>query len=171
MPPLKWLVAALGNPQQGADGFGSAVADRLQREGDLPDGVDLVDAHTDLLAHLDRFADYDRVVLVDAVLSDGSGGVAVFDEAAFARWDADAPDCHSISPLVAVKLFRQLYPASRTRIALVALCVDEVRLGAGASEDRVEAGAQAVKRLLRNDPLDPWTDPPHPPPPGARRET
>ena len=147
MAPLKWLVAALGNPQQGADGFGPAVADRLRRTRGLPDTVDLVDANTDLLAHLDRFAEYDRVVLVDAVLDSGSEGVAVFDEETLACWDERAPGCHSVSPLVAVKLFRQLYPDSRTRIVLVALCVDEVRLGAGVPAESVDAGARAVIRL------------------------
>ena len=152
MAPLKWLVAALGNPQQGADGFGPAVADRLRRTRALPDTVDLVDAHTDLLAHLDRFADYDRVVLVDAVLDSGRAGVAVFDEDALARWDERAPGCHSLSPLVAVKLFRQLYPASRTRIQLVALCVDAIRLGAGVAADSIDAGAQAVIGLTSQAP-------------------
>ena len=121
MAPLTWLVVALGNPQQGADGFGPAVADRLRRTRGLPDGVDLVDAHTDLLAHLERFAQYDRVVLVDAVLGGERGQVAVVDEETFAPWDERSPGSHSVSPLVAVKLFRQLHPASRTRILLVAL--------------------------------------------------
>lgn len=152
MTPLTWLVIALGNPQQGADGFGPAVADRLRRTRGLPDGVDLVDARTDLLAHFERFAQYDRVVLVDAVLGGERGQVAVLDEETFARWDERSPGSHSVSPLVAVKLFRQLYPASRTRIQLVALWVDEVRLGVGVPEDAVEAGALAVARLIAQPP-------------------
>jgi hydrogenase maturation protease len=145
-------VAALGNPLQGSDGFGPAVVDRLRGARGLPDGVDLLDAHTDLLAHLDRLAQYDGVVLVDAVIGGAIGQVAAVDEETFARWDERSPGSHSVSPLVAVKLFRQLYPASRTRIALVALYVDEVRLGAGVSKDAVEAGAREVTRLISQAP-------------------
>jgi hydrogenase maturation protease len=148
MPRSKWLVAALGNPLQGPDGFGPAVADRLRGARGLPDGVDLIDAHTDLLTHLDRFAQYDGVVLVDAVLGGASGQVAVVDEETFSRWDEHSPGSHSVSPLVAVKLFRQLYPTSRTRIALVALYVDKLRFGTGVSDSAVEAGALAVTRLV-----------------------
>ena len=148
MAPPTWLVLALGNPQQGADGFGPAVADRLRRAGGPPDGVEIVDAHTDLLAHLDRFAQYDRVVLVDAVLGGARGEVTVVDEETLATWDERSPGSHSVSPLVAVKLFRQLYPASRTRIVLVALWVDELRFGDGLPDEAVEAGARAVTSLI-----------------------
>ena len=152
MAPPTWLVLALGNPQQGADGFGPAVAERLRRGGGLPDGVDLVDAHTDLLAHLDRLAQYDHVVLVDAVLGGQHGQVTVVDEDTLARWDERSPGAHSISPLVAVKLFRQLRPDSRTRITLVAFCVDEIRSGAGVPDEAVAAGAREVVRLVTHAP-------------------
>ncbi len=152
MAELTWLVAALGDPQQGADGFGPAVAARLRRARDLPAAVEILDAHTDLLAHLDRLARYDRVVLVDAVLDGRPGHVTVVHEDTFGRWDERSPGSHSVSPLVAVKLFRQLYPASRTRIDLVALGVDEVRLGAGVSRSAVDSGVRAVTRLISQAP-------------------
>jgi len=39
-----------------------------QKEMGLPHGISLVDAHTDLLNHIQDFAAYDRVVLIDAIL-------------------------------------------------------------------------------------------------------
>ncbi len=47
------LVLGLGNPLLGEDGFGSAVIELLRRRPDRPAAVDLVDAHTDLLAQLE----------------------------------------------------------------------------------------------------------------------
>jgi hydrogenase maturation protease len=148
MTPQTWLVVALGNPRQGADGFGPAVAARLRGARSLPEGVDLADARTDLLAWIDRFAQYDRVVLVDAVLGGEPGRVAVFGEEVFGQWDEASPGAHSLSPLVAVKLFRQLHPGASTTITLIARCVDELRVEAGVPEDAVTMGAQAVTCLI-----------------------
>jgi hypothetical protein len=51
----------------------------LRRRPDLPANVDLVDAHTDLLAHLETIASYDEVVLVDVVV--GASGTPTPDVA------------------------------------------------------------------------------------------
>jgi hydrogenase maturation protease len=143
-----WLVVGIGNRLQGADGFGPAVVDRLRRTPDLAGTIDVVDAGTDLLAQLDRFAAYDRVVLVDAVLADGEPRVAIVDEAAFSRWDDRSPSCHAVSPVVAVRLFRCLHPAVRNQISLVALTVDAIRFERSLGSDVVDAGAEAVIRLI-----------------------
>ena len=160
------LVLGLGNRLVGEDGFGSAVIEMLRRRPDLPANVDLVDAHTDLLAHLETIASYDEVVLVDVVVGasgtptpdvarragSGEGGhagdVAVVDEETFSGWPETSPSCHQISPLLAVKLFRALHPEAATRITLVALHADEVRAAPGVAILVVTAGAEAVARLI-----------------------
>ena len=143
------LVLGLGNPLLGEDGFGSAVIAWLRRRPDLPPAVDLLDAHTDLLAHLDTFGTYDEVVLVDAVIGSGPfGDVAVVDEETFMRWPEASPSCHQISPLLAVKLFRALQPQAATRLVLVALQADVVRAAPGVAPSVVAAGGEAVVRLL-----------------------
>jgi hydrogenase maturation protease len=154
------LVLGLGNQLAGDDGFGSAVIAALLQRPDLPAGVDVVDAKTDLLAQLDTFDSYDEVVLVDVVLGatgastpDGEGGaragnVSVVDEATFGGWPETSPSCHQISPLLAVKLFRALHPDATTRITLVALHADEVRLAPGVERSAVDAGSEAVIRLV-----------------------
>ena len=161
------LVLGLGNRLVGEDGFGSAVIELLRRRPDVPAAVDLVDAHTDLLAQVETLATYDEVVLVDVVVSapgtpkpdearraeSGEGGghpgaVTVVDEEAFMRWPETSPSCHQISPLLALKLFRTLHPEAATRIRLVALHADEVRTAPGVATSVVAAGADAVVRLI-----------------------
>jgi Ni,Fe-hydrogenase maturation factor len=178
----KRLVLGLGNRLVGDDGFGSAVIEMLRARPGLPANVELVDAHTDVLAHVETLGSYDDVVLVDVVI-DGSGSpksthegdpgspkpngeggsgspkpngegggspgdVAVVNEETFMRWPETSPSCHQISPLVAVKLFRALQPQATTRITLVALHADVLRVGPGVAASAVVAGAEAVVRLV-----------------------
>jgi Ni,Fe-hydrogenase maturation factor len=56
MTPSKPLVVSLGNPLLGADGLGAAVLDRLRASPGLAGAADLVDAGTDLVAHLETLA-------------------------------------------------------------------------------------------------------------------
>jgi len=143
------LVLGLGNPLLGEDGFGSAVIELLRRRPDLPAAVDLVDAHTDLLAQVETLGSYDEVVLVDVVIGAGHpGDVEVVDEATFMRWPETSPSCHQISPLLAVKLFRALHPQAATRITLVALHAEVVRAAPGVATSVVAAGGEAVVGIV-----------------------
>lgn len=143
------LVLGLGNSLVGADGFGAAVLERLRHEASLSAGVDLIDAGTDLLAHLDRFDGRDHVVLVDAVLHDGPPSVDTFDEPVFTAWDDRSVGAHAISPVAAVKVFRRLRRADGPpRITLIAYCVGEREFHAPPSPDIVRAGAAAVLATL-----------------------
>jgi len=144
----KWLVLGLGNRLVGEDGFGSAVIEMLRGRPDLPAAVDLVDAHTDLLAQVETLGAYDEVVLVDVVIGGPAGAIAVVDEETFMRWPETSPSCHQISPLLAVKLFRALHPEAATRITLVALHADELRAAPGVAASLVAAGCDAVLRLI-----------------------
>ena len=130
MKCLKRLVVGLGNPLAGDDGFGPAVVQRL-RDGVARDAVDVVDAGTDLLAHIESFAAYDEVILVDAVLDRARAGeVAIVEQEALLEFPDVAAGCHDLSPLVAVKIFRALHPEAVTRFALVALFTGDVRFAA-----------------------------------------
>jgi hydrogenase maturation protease len=143
------LVLGLGNPLVGEDGFGSAVIELLRQRPDLSAAVDLVDAHTDLLAQVETLGSYDEVVLVDVVIGAGHpGDVAVVDEETFMRWPETSPSCHQISPLLAVKLFRALQPQAATRITLVALHADVVRAAPGVAASVVAAGGEAVVGII-----------------------
>lgn len=151
MRPSKSLVVGLGNPLQGCDGFGPAVVQRLNAAGDLPSGVELIQAGTDLLALIDRFDAYDLVVLVDAVLGSERREVRVIPEEEFGAWTPHAISAHQASPLVAMGLYRTLQSASTTRVVLVGLLVSEAGFGEEVRPHDVEAGAGAVRRVLSAD--------------------
>lgn len=160
------LVLGLGNRLSGADAFGPAVVESLRGAADLPRSVRLVDAHTDLLAYIDQFAQYDRVILVDAVISKTGGGVTIYDEETFLGWDDSSQGAHELSPLMAVKLFRQLrrpgpsgsgaaVPGSLTSadlsiptITLVANVIRDHDFGRGPTDNELAAGVAAVRRVL-----------------------
>ena len=154
MPPA--LVLGLGNPLSGADAFGPAVLDRL-RAGGGKESLELVDAGTDLLASMDRFADHEQIVLVDAVLASGDTGVAVYTEAQFSTWDDRSRGAHALSPLMVVKLFRAMVagsegrdphgPPARPRITLIAYLVDEAAFGRPPDADTIAAGVAAVQEV------------------------
>jgi hydrogenase maturation protease len=148
MAPSKHLVLGLGNDLAGDDGFGPAVVARLQATA-AATLADLVAAHTDLLAHVDTLPRYEQVVLVDAVLGLGDDrAVHVFDEADLAGWPDRSASCHSMSPLIALRLFRQLYPAAPTRVRLVALAARRIAPGDLLPASAVDAGVAAVLRCL-----------------------
>jgi hydrogenase maturation protease len=146
------LVLGLGNRLSGADGFGPAVLEALRGSADLPASVCLIDAHTDLLAYLDRFAEFDRVILVDTVISTTGNRVTVYDEDTFSGWDDSSPGAHELSPLAAVKLFRQLRTSagerSRPVITLVAHVIGAEDFSQPPTETDIAAGGAAVRRVL-----------------------
>jgi hydrogenase maturation protease len=146
MPP-KWLVLGLGNRLAGADAFGPAVIERLRAARAADDDVELVDAHTDLLAYLHRFPAHDEVVLIDAVLDD-RGGVACIDEDTFAGWDGRMSGAHAMSPVAVVKLFWQLHPEAATRFTLVAHFVQEATFGHAPDTGAVNAAVTVVQTLV-----------------------
>jgi hydrogenase maturation protease len=151
----KTLLVGLGNPLNGDDGFGPRVLERLQTAAqDLPPDVTLVDAGTDLLNHIESFAGYDRILLVDAILDPerklGSPGrVAVLSEEAFLSWSETSQSAHQVSPLTGIKLFRVLHPAADTRIHLVGLFVDQISHSPlYLTEERIEEAIAAIHALF-----------------------
>jgi hydrogenase maturation protease len=151
----KTLVVGLGNPLSGDDSFGIHVLEYLQQHGSEPAPcLTLMDGHTDLLGRIEVFAEFDFVVIVDAVLDPEKklgepGRVVVFDEETFLSWPEASPSVHQVSPMLAIKLFRRLYPDSRTQIILVGLLVDQIRRAPCYLTDAlVKAGADAVKSIL-----------------------
>ncbi len=142
------LVVGIGNPLQGADGFGPAVVERLRARADLPRDTTLLDAHTDLLGCLETFAAFDQVVLVDAFVGGtATGAVSIVDEATFSGWNSDSPDIHAVSAVLAVGLFRRLY-AAPTTIVLVGLDASDIGRAHPLRYDQIDAGVAAVLKLI-----------------------
>jgi hydrogenase maturation protease len=151
----KTLILGLGNPLSGDDCFGPQVLELLHQNGtgSLP-GISLIDAHTDLLNHLEDFAGCEHVLLIDTILDPEnklgqSGQIAVLNEAEFLSWSETSPSVHQMSPLLAVKLFRQLYPEAKTQITLIGLLVDQLtHAPIYATADRIHAAAATVQNCL-----------------------
>jgi hydrogenase maturation protease len=97
-------VIGLGNPPVGDDAFGSRVLKPLRSQAAWAlRHAELVDAHADLLGLIDRFPDYERVILVAAFLDPAAelgnpGRVALADEEALAAWPETSPSAHQLSP-------------------------------------------------------------------------
>jgi len=148
LPTRKALVVALGNPLTVEDSFGPKVLERIRSAPALPD-VDLLDAHTDLLGHIDRFPSYPLVILVDVLLDPSAPGTVVtVDEPTLLSFSDEAPSIHQISPVMALRLFRQLHADAPTRIALVAYRVREVSFSGSLDEAVIAQAAREVLRLL-----------------------
>ena len=154
-PRNKTLLAAVGNPLSGDDGFGAHVLERLRCAAeDLPPRVSLVDAGTDLLNHIESFAEYDRVVLMDAVLDpEGKlglpGRVVAIEEESLQSWSEASEGVHQMSPLLGIRLFRVLYPEAQTRIHIIGLCVDRITHSPlYMTDERIGEAVSAVRALL-----------------------
>ncbi|MFL5820328.1 MAG: hydrogenase maturation protease [Solirubrobacteraceae bacterium] len=100
------LVAGIGNVFLGDDGFGVAVADRLsQRE--IPPGVHVTDFGIRGLDLAYALADYDAVVLVDAVPRGGAPGSLYVIEPDLEADDV-VPEAHGMDPVKVLALAREL---------------------------------------------------------------
>jgi hydrogenase maturation protease len=139
----------------GDDGFGPQVLELLHQNGmGSKPGISLIDAHTDLLNHLESFAGFDRVLLIDTILDPEnklgqSGQIVALKEEEFLLWSETSQSVHQMSPLLAVKLFRQLYPESKTQITLMGLLVDQLtRVPHYATADRIREAATKIPTLL-----------------------
>ncbi len=155
------LIIGLGNPLMGKDAFGTRVIERLLKENPASrQHADLADAHTDLLSRIDSFPAYGRVVLIDVILDPdakigSAGSVVLLDEETLSLWRDTSPSVHQLSPLLAVRLFRQLHPEAATRIFLVGLCENRIEIGKGMNvqpgaptQESVAAGAIKVLEML-----------------------
>jgi hydrogenase maturation protease len=141
----------LGNPLTVEDSFGPRVLERIRAVPDLSE-VDLLDAHTDLLGHIDRLASYPLVIIVDAMLDPAgkvaaAGEVVTIGEQMLLSFPDEARSIHQISPVMALKLFRQLYPDAVTQVVLVAFCTSEVQFSGTLREDTIGQAANEVLRL------------------------
>ena len=151
----KKLLVGLGNLLSGDDCFGIQVIGQLQK--DRPKymaGVSVVEAHTDLLNHIEDFSEYDCVVLVDAVLDPEKklgepGAVVTLDEEALQSFSEESHSVHQMSPLLAVKLFRTLHPEAQTQIFLIGLLVDQITHDLRyATAERIAEAAAGIHRML-----------------------
>ncbi|HKG17763.1 MAG TPA: hydrogenase maturation protease [Solirubrobacteraceae bacterium] len=100
------LVAGIGNVFLGDDGFGVAVADRLSRR-ELAPNVRVADFGIRGLDLAYALADYDALVLVDAVPRGGTPGTLYVIEPDVEA-EGIAPEAHGMDPAKVLALAREL---------------------------------------------------------------
>jgi hydrogenase maturation protease len=112
-PPRRLLVACVGNILRGDDGFGIAVAARLQ--GVLPPGTDVIETGIGSLAIVHQLMEgYGGVIIVDAVDANAPPGallvlapeVPEITEPTFEDWQAQLADLHLAEPSRILRLVR-----------------------------------------------------------------
>ena len=143
LPP--WLlVAGIGNVFLGDDGFGVAVADRLVRS-DVPPGVHIEDYGIRGMDLAYALADFEVVVLVDAVPRGEPPGTLYVIEPDVESELPAAPDAHGMDPLQVLGLARAL--GGELPRVLVVGCEPAVRM-TGAEEDVVADLSEPVRAAV-----------------------
>jgi hydrogenase maturation protease len=143
-PPLRVLVAGIGNVFMADDGFGVALADRLARRA-VPPGVDVVDFGIRGMDLAYAMQDgYDAVVLLDASPRGGAPGTLYVIEPDLDDDDVGV-DAHGMDPVKVLALARALGgPLPRT---LVVGCEPKTRMR-GDEEDVVADISEPVRAAL-----------------------
>ncbi len=153
----KTLILGLGNPILTDDGVGIRVVYAL-RERILPSGAFLAEAGIGGLRLLETIAGYERVILVDAILTPGGrpGEIRLLRPRDL-RTSLHSGSAHDLSFTAALELGRELgmdIPED-SHIKIVAIQVEDVQtLGeemTPAVEASVPRAVEAVLRVLRDN--------------------
>jgi len=146
------LVAGIGNIFFGDDGFGPAVVRRLAEQGGLPEQVRVVDYGIRGM-HLayDLMADYQSLVLVDALPGPGPAGELTVLEVGPDDLGSGEFDPHAMAPVAVLASVRQL-GATLPPCYLVGCRPASVAEGIGLSEAvsaAIPDAIAAIQALLR----------------------
>lgn len=148
---MRVLIAGFGNVFFSDDGFGPAVIGALRRD-DFPPGVVVRDFGTGgMHLALEMCADYDLVVIVDAVARPDAPGTVYAIEAE--ACDAPAlPDAHAMDVSAVLALFDSMarsLDCKRPRV-IVAGCVPVSTQEGMDLSPAARAAIPACRRLLRS---------------------
>lgn len=141
------LVAGIGNPDRGDDGFGPCVARRL-RELRRPD-VTIIERAGDVLALIDDWSDFDLVILVDAAANCGAPGMVHRIDLAHedVPRDLSLGSTHAFGVAEAVALARALDRLPR-QLLVYAVEASEFAYGANLSEPVAAAVSMVAERIV-----------------------
>lgn len=147
------LVIGVGNELLGDEGFGIHVARALlARREQLSPSVDVIDAGTALFDLGSEIPLYDRVIIIDAIRSEGAPGTAYrVDDAGTELTDPDdSPLALSLHDWNAVDMLRGLKAMGLRLppISLIGAEPHDVAPGLGLSPDLRRAAARIVSLLI-----------------------
>lgn len=141
----KTLVVGVGNPILSDDGVGIHIARRLREMG--ISGIDVEELPASGLELLDMVLDYDRVVIIDAIRTEGGtpGQFYILEESDFERTVHGASP-HGINIATALALGRQLVnDRMPTDTQFIAIEVADI---VNVSESMTPAVAAAVQLVV-----------------------
>jgi hydrogenase maturation protease len=124
-------IIGVGNPLRHDDGFGPKIIEILRQQPNLD--ADLHDGGTDGLALLDVIAQYQQVIIIDAVnMNAPSGTLRSFspDEARL-KIHADTLSTHGFGIAEVVRLMQEL--AIKTDLTIIGIQPEDISFGEGLS--------------------------------------
>ncbi|WEL21021.1 hydrogenase maturation protease [Halorhabdus sp. BNX81] len=143
-------IVALGNPYRRDDGIGPALVDRLREEGlSSVDCLDLGDAGFELV-HV--VADYDAVVIVDAVDFGGDPGEIVVFDPADPETATGRRGTHGTDPFELLEVASRVADTNPS-IRVVGIQPAETGYGDGLSQpvsDSLPAGCRTLRATVRS---------------------
>lgn len=150
------VVLGCGNPFAGDDGVGLEVLQALRETGELPDGVDLVEAGAPGFGLLELMYGYDTAIIVDAVMDPNSepGRVLLWEESDLPAKETVALSVHDIGIRDTLAFGRHTLPGEMpSRVAVVGITVtgtERWHMGlTPAVAGAVPAAILAVKNLIK----------------------
>ncbi len=146
------LIAGLGNPMMGDDGFGAEVVRQLIARVTAGAGIDVIECRAADVDLAERVAAYDAVILIDAMdLGLETGAVRLFSESDIAPLvESTGASAHSMPIPQWIALARKL-GAKNAQFWLVAAQAEQFEMGRGLSAPlavAVEGSATLVLGLL-----------------------
>ncbi|GAA5214377.1 hydrogenase maturation protease [Corallincola platygyrae] len=152
--PPNILILALGNREQGDDGFGPALYELMSQHPSLLAKVEqyasFVNAGLSLLAHSERIAQADWLIIVDAVNDPGNPGQIVLAELQ-QPFMQNHPCSFSTHQFQLLPLLQLLEPLGQcpTRITLLGASVVDTSLGSTLSPEVQALLPEAIDQLLQ----------------------
>ncbi len=142
---MRTLVVGIGSTILGDDGVGVHAARRL-RERDLPEGVDVEEAGIAGLGLLDLALGYDRLIVIDAILTGAAPGTIHVLEGNDVARAAHLGPAHEADLPGSLDIGRKLLGAAMPReVLVVAIEAADVTTFSESMNDDVEA---AIPRAL-----------------------
>jgi hydrogenase maturation protease len=147
---MKTLVLGIGNPFLGDDGIGVHIAKELARE--IEDkNIDIEDAGTDGLNLLELIAGYDRLIVIDAIMTEEGEAGEVYrlkpEDLAGTVQPTSSP--HHANLASTVELGKKLLPEQMPgEIVVIAVAVKEVTRVTEEMTPKVEGAVPVAVNLI-----------------------
>ncbi len=146
------LIAGWGNPLVGDDGFGWRTIEILSTLFADREDLDLVQTSTSAMRLVERFLDYEKVILIDAAVTGEPVGTIVRTELSPTAVDGEGRGGHDEPFLAALRRGRELGAERFPREVVLYRCTIELEAQwKDTLSPPVEAAARAVAHRVRQE--------------------